>query len=613
MATRTTNRDHNIGDPGLFDLPVSGRQVTNTTLTGVLDHPGSANPGRQRSLDDLGTPLHRVTFCVIDLETTGGNRNTDMITEIGAVKIRGGETLGTFQTMVNPGIRIPAQITMLTGITESMVMRAPRVAEVLPSLMEFIENTGCDASAGRTVIVGHNVSFDLAFLNAALQRTDRPRLDFHVVDTLALAKRLIRDEIPNLRLATLARHVRASTQPTHRALDDALATGDVLHALLERAGAMGVLGLDDLMALPKIDAHPQAHKLALTNDLPRLPGVYLFHGRDGQVLYVGKASNLRTRVRSYFSGDRRRKVAQLLRETESISHIECPGPLEPDVTEIRLIHRHSPRFNRRSKSPTSYVYLKLTLNERYPRLSIATAVKDDGALYLGPLTSRSTARLAIDGIESVTPIRRCTRRSAATPSGGPCAGAQIGVTACPCSGFTTKDDYDRLIANIANELAVDSHHLLARIEAKMHTLAAAERFEEAADVRDRGAALAAILRRQRTFDMMRLAGRLTLEVPGTGGIELDGGRLVRSWTDDGDAPLFPVADFVVADEPDRGLGGRGSVVARADADELACVASWIDQHATRLRLLDVTGRLASAHPRLAGFVAGPGGYRRRER
>ena len=136
----------------------------------------------QRSLDDLGTPLHEVTFCVVDLETTGGNRNDDMITEIGAVKMRGGERLGTFQTMVNPGRAIPPEITVLTGIGQAMVTRAPRIETVLPSLLEFL---------GDAIIVGHNVGFDMAFLNGALRRSGRSRLAVKPIDTLPLARRLV--------------------------------------------------------------------------------------------------------------------------------------------------------------------------------------------------------------------------------------------------------------------------------------------------------------------------------------------------------------------------------------------------------------------------------------
>src|SRR3954471_17811963 len=165
----------------------------------------------QRSFDDLGTPLHDVTFCVIDLETTGGSALDCGITEVGAVKLRGGEVLGTFQTMVNPGRAIPPSITVLTGITETMVLPAPRIEEVLPALLEFI---------GGSVIVGHNIRFDIGFLAAALDRAGYPPLANTSVDTCALARRLVRDEVPDCRLGTLASRLRLAHRPTHRALAD---------------------------------------------------------------------------------------------------------------------------------------------------------------------------------------------------------------------------------------------------------------------------------------------------------------------------------------------------------------------------------------------------------
>src|SRR5436309_7173969 len=217
----------------------------------------------QRSFDDLGTPLSETTFCVVDVETTGGSALTGALTEVGAVKLRGGECLGTFQTLVNPGVPIPPEITILTGITEAMVIPAPLIDEVLPSLLEF---------AGEAVIVGHNVRYDLGFLNAELARAGRARLSNRFVDTCSLARRLVKEEVPDCRLSTLASRLRLGHRPTHRALDDALATGDLLHLLLERAGSLGVLGLDDLLQLPTIQGHPELNKLRLTNDLPRRPG-----------------------------------------------------------------------------------------------------------------------------------------------------------------------------------------------------------------------------------------------------------------------------------------------------------------------------------------------------
>ena len=273
----------------------------------------------QRSFDDLGTPLSDVTFVVLDLETTGGSPSACAITEIGALKFKGGQCLGTFQTLVNPGVRLPREIVYLTGITEAMVGPAPLIEAVLPTFVEFI---------GDAVIVGHNVRFDLGFLRENLKRLGYRPLTNRFVDTCSLARRLVRDEVPNCKLSTLARHFRTSADPCHRAFDDAAATGEVFHSLLERATGLGVLALDDLIALPTTAAHPQVAKLRWVASLPRKPGVYLFRDGAGRVLYVGKASDLRRRVRSYFSSDDRRKIGPLLREAQSLDHIVCVNDLE---------------------------------------------------------------------------------------------------------------------------------------------------------------------------------------------------------------------------------------------------------------------------------------------
>src|ERR1700694_2287406 len=161
-------------------------------------------PFVQRSFDDLGAPLWEVTFVVLDLETTGTSPQSCEITEVGAVKLRGGECLGTLQTLVNPGLPIPPAITYLTGITSAMVLPAPRIDVVLPTLLEFIAGS---------VIVGHNVRFDLAFLQASLARAGYGRLANSFVDTCALARRLIREEVPDCRLGPVATHFPTANRP----------------------------------------------------------------------------------------------------------------------------------------------------------------------------------------------------------------------------------------------------------------------------------------------------------------------------------------------------------------------------------------------------------------
>ena len=537
--------------------------------------PPDAHPAPvQRSLDDLGTPLSDVTFCVIDLETTGTAASTCAITEVGAVKLRGGASLGTFQTLIDPGCGIPPRITVLTGITEMMVHDAPPIEAVLPALLEFV---------GDSVIVGHNVRFDLSFLRAALERSERPPLANRLIDTCALARRLVRDEVPDCKLGTLARHLRLDHPPNHRALDDALATGDLLHLLLERAATLGVTGLDDLLVLPTMAGHPDAGKLALTDSLPRSPGVYLFRGHRDEVLYVGKATNLRARVRSYFSTDGRRKVRRLLRETLRIEHRVCTSPLEAAVSEIRLIHRHQPRYNRQGTGAGRYVYLKLTLGEPFPRLAVARVLADDGGLYVGPVRSTSFARQVIDAVQSVVPLRRCTGRIPRSRAATPCTAAQLGAAACPCSGSIDEASYGRIVDLARRGLTDEPDLLLRPLAERMDCLAAAERFEEAADARNSAEALATTLQRQRRIGLLRRAGRVRVQVIGSGGAEITYGRLRQTWRD-----VDPVPPDDIAFESGTPIGP----VTREEADELNCVATWFDREAHRLQLLSVEGLLA---------------------
>jgi DNA polymerase III epsilon subunit family exonuclease len=196
----------------------------------------------QATIEDLGRPLRLTTFVVLDLETSGGSPKAGAgITEIGAIKVRGGEVLGKFQSFVNPETSIPTFITDLTGITDEMVLSSPSISEIFPSLLEFL------GPAEETVFVAHNAPFDLSFLKAAAQRHEYIWPKYLVIDTAKLARRILtRDEVINCRLGTLAEFFNTEVSPSHRALDDALATVDVLHALIGRAAGFGISTLEEL-------------------------------------------------------------------------------------------------------------------------------------------------------------------------------------------------------------------------------------------------------------------------------------------------------------------------------------------------------------------------------
>ena len=330
------------------------------------------------------------------------------------------------------------------------------------------------------------------------------------IDTVALARRLVRDEVPDCRLGTLASRLRLDHRPTHRALDDALATTDLLHLLIERASGLGVLGLDDLTTLASMAGHPQAAKLKLTSNLPRSPGVYMFCGHRDEVLYVGKATNLRQRVRSYFGREDRRRIGPMLREAQSVRHHLLPDPLSAEVVEARLIARLKPRYNRAGTRADRYCYVRLDVDSAWPRLAIVKDAARTG-LHLGPLPSRTMATLVVEALQAALPLRRCSvrlgRSHTPAPDASPCVAAQLGVAACPCAGLADRRSYDDAVGAAAAAMEGRPDAVVERLTDRMTALAAGQRYEEAATARDRLSALDGAVRRTRQMESLLSRGR----------------------------------------------------------------------------------------------------------
>jgi len=336
---------------------------------------------RQLSFDDLGTPLAEATLVVVDLETTGTDPTADAITEIGAVKVRGGEVLGEFRTFVDPERPIPAYIASLTGITDAAVAGAPSIRTVLPMFLDF---------TGDAALVAHNARFDIGFLSAQAAACEISWPKPPVLDTLALARSVYRrDEVRDHKLSTLARHVGASITPDHRALSDARATVDVLHAIIERLGPAGASTLEDLVTAHRRATPTQLRKKHLAADLPAVPGVYQFLDAAGAVLYVGTSRNVRTRVRTYFTpAETRRKVLDMLPRAESIRVIDCATPTEAGIRELRIIAREKPPSNRHGLHPEKAHWLRLGPGAQGLRAARLAKDETDGSAQIGPLASR---------------------------------------------------------------------------------------------------------------------------------------------------------------------------------------------------------------------------------
>ncbi|WP_028925682.1 DEDD exonuclease domain-containing protein [Pseudonocardia acaciae] len=533
----------------------------------------------QLSFDELGTPLREVTFVVLDLETTGGSAGADAITEVGAVKVRGGERLGELATLVDPGGPIAPAVVALTGITQAMVTSAPRIATVLPSVLEFCAGA---------VLVAHNAPFDTGFLRAACRDQGLAWPRPAVLCTARLARAVLsRDEAPSVRLGALAELFGTSVRPTHRALDDARATVEVLHRLLERVGNLGVQSLEELLALAASAAgtrptDAQRRKRGLAERLPNTPGVYLFRGARDEVLYVGTSGDLRKRVRSYFTAaERRRRVRDMVALAQRVDVVECAHALEAQVRELRLLGAHRPRFNRRSRTPYLAWWLTLT-DEPFPRLSVVRTARD-GAF--GPFRSRQDAVSAMESVQDAVPVRRCTQRiPARDPKATPCVLAELGRCGAPCAGRQSVAEYAPSVHAVLDLLAGHADQPLRSLAAEVDRLGAAGRYESAATRRDRLAGLIAALRTgQRLAALAALPELVAARPDGSGGWEfavVRHGRLASAGVARRGVAPMPVVEALRAGA-ETVRPGPGPLRG-APAEEIGVLLRWLERPGTRL-------------------------------
>ncbi|TFV60580.1 DEDD exonuclease domain-containing protein [Mycobacterium sp. PS03-16] len=530
----------------------------------------------QLAFDMEAVSLRETTFVVVDLETTGGRAcgdHPDAITEIGAVKVRGGTVLGELATLVDPGRSIPSQIVALTGITTAMVCAAPRIESVLPAFLEFSRGA---------VLVAHNAGFDIGFLRAAAEQCQLTWPRPPVLCTVKLARRVLtREEAPSVRLSALAQLFNATTTPTHRALDDARATVDVLHGLIERVGNQGVQTYTDLRAyLPDVTP-AQRRNRRLADGLPHRPGVYLFRGPSREVLYVGTAVDLRRRVGQYFTGaDPRTRMKEMASLATGVDHVECAHDLEAGVRELRLLAAHAPPYNRRSKFPHRWWWIVLT-DEAFPRFSVVRAPRHGSAV--GPFRARADAVETADLLARFTGVRTCTTRLGRSARHGP-ACPERELSPCPAPRDIDAATYASAPGRAADLIEGRDHAALAAVLDHIAELAAANRYESAARLRDHAAAGIEVLwRGQRLRALAEQTELVAARPDGSGGWQLAVvryGQLAAAGCARRGVPPMPVVDAITAGaqtvlpEP-APLGG-------ALVEETALIARWLASPGVRI-------------------------------
>jgi DNA polymerase III epsilon subunit family exonuclease len=459
-------------------------------------------------------PLERATYVVFDLETTGLRPGEARPCEIGAVRIRALELEQRFQTLANPGARLQPAVAALTGLRDEELRRAPPVGAAVRRFLGF---------AGDAVLVAHNARFDLAFLDVETMRLTGRRVEATTLDTVGLARRLLGRQPANL--ASLAYRFVTSARPCHRALPDAEATAEILLCLIGLAQERGARTVADLVELAATRPRRVHRKRSLAFGAPPRPGVYLFRDAHDQVLYVGRARDLRARLRSYFRSERQRPAVEAaLAALERVEWRETGSELEAGLEELRLIRELRPPANARSARPDRYVYLR--------RRGAGVVCSSQPGPW-GPFRSRRIAALAARALEGT----EWEKPSDALPP----------------------------------------------LRAKLRRRAREQRFEDAARLRDRIAALEEVVRQLAQLERLR-ALQVCVVVPA-----LDGGRHGVFVAKGRVVCVRPLPELLL--DSLEGRAGLGEV-ARAEpttapeaADELALVAQVLRRPPPEVQVL----------------------------
>ena len=554
-------------------------------------------------------PLDEIDFVVLDTETTGLRPGADRVIEVAAVRMCHGKIVNSFQSLLNPDRPLPPFIAKFTGISQEMVQDAPLAQEIMPDFLQFIDGA---------ILVGHNLGFDLNFLTHEAQLLD---LAFPLdgLDTIPLARRFL-PGLKRFKLEMVAEHLQIPPRTRHRALGDAETTAAVFVCILERAQTQGIVTLGHLQrrlelpvawsgditqlaALTREKQWPADEKLSASvisrpngalllnpawkRTFPEKPGVYLMKDVHQQVIYVGKAKNLKDRLSSYYSQPLgyKRKTDGLLQSVHEIETQVLGSELEALLVESRLIKDLQPMYNVQLRNYEMYPFIKIDIQSPFPRVYATREVEADGARYFGPFRSRHVVDLTIELVQKIFPIRTCTRSlpPQAKPS-DPCLRLHLNRCPGPCRGDVAAESYRAIIDQVCAFLGGEREDLLERLRRQMFEAAQQLNFERAAWLRDALRSADEVLIGQRLITGAVEANNLFIVYPSA----QDGcnevflvrhGRLVQQRCVPHTQEAMHLATqelLVLARSPLQ--GEPPSIVGKAEVDQINIISRWIHRY-----------------------------------
>lgn len=425
-------------------------------------------------------------FVVVDVETTGSDPEKNRITDIACITVLGGSIISEFSSLVNPHQFIPPYIAKMTGISNDLAFTAPEASAVMPEIFGLL-------SRKDAVFVAHNARFDWSFVYHSLIRAGFSPPLLQQLCTLKLARRLLSKK-DKKNVGFLANFFNIPVINRHRAYSDARATALILLELLDLTiREHNISTTDELLNLqnkpvrnfkPAPLAMKRVEKTLET--LPDSPGVYYFYGRAGRILYVGKAKSLKERVRSYFNfaSLTSKKISELIHSLYKIEYRVTETELEALILESKEIKRLKPMHNVLDKDYRPYPFLRLTVNEDFPKLEFVSGIENDGAEYFGPFRSPYLADSLVKKIEKEYKLRKCLKVIKPNSTNKPCFYHHIKRCHAPCAGLISKEEYAKEVEKVRSFLSGNSGGIICELETQMGIFSSNLNFEKAAELRN---------------------------------------------------------------------------------------------------------------------------------
>ena len=537
-------------------------------------------------------------FVVVDVETTGSHAGNNRVMDIACVVVRGGEIVHEFSSLVNPRQFIPEFIANMTGISNAMVFGAPEADEVFPKVHELL-------SQPNTVFVAHNAQFDWSFVEHSFSRANLPPVDVPILCTVKLARRLLPGEMKK-NLGALAKHYGIHNPARHRALGDTMTTARVLLELLNHAhDEHDAETLSDILALQtkligvKTRTREQKRLEPFLDKVPDEPGVYYMRGRDEGILYIGKAKSLKSRVRSYFQpgATHEPKIAEMVRLVHSIHWEVTDTELGALLLESKEIKTHKPNYNTLQKKLKRYPFLKLTVQDNFPRLEFAYAIEADGAEYFGPFKNRELVEDIVDTVQRTFKLRICDEDFESNSREHACIYYQMERCGGACAGIQTTDEYHIEVAKVRSFLSGLQNGLVEHMEREMHECAERLDFETAAKIRNRIFEVKRLLSRPGEVPAALNYNNLVLILPASERektVELffiKAGRLIHQETIGRKAPL---ARFKKVFQKEYFSGEQVSIeYSKLEVDEVRIITSWLYRQRYTGHFLYLDGKISA--------------------